>query len=1707
MNYGYDHPPEGDIDEIQELLKGYGSIESLVKEMIQNAEDASARRLLFQVTPENPQAPHPLLTGRGLCIINDGPLFPADLSAMKRLRLGTKGANVRAIGRFGKGLKSVYTFCEAFMVAASVKTTDGWPQTEISHFFNPRSGWRHGDWDECYGAGEKEIFRHIANTVQKSGFPGEHWVAFWLPLRHPEQDPEGAVGWIHEGELTALDVTLGPRLEDVLGGIAPSLVMLRNLVEARLSDAATSTNAVWRLEENSQRPVPIGGDPSSPIGGSLSFATPGQVRRITYMGVTGNLSAAQAEQIRGVADWPTVLELGTGKPKKQKGVPHFGAVLTTEAADHGQLRVRCAVFLPVSHQLHRSEVPLPRLKRNVTLTLHGFAFLDGTRTRIDWLEDAFAPTHQPSSKACLEWNRFVMGAGALAHLPEAIHALATKEGLSIEETAELISAFKQTGIWEIFSAAICSRQSLGRRWHPTGERWELIPKGMPVTSFPPIGDIAAVLSAFPGLSLLASARFLTQGSNYHSVSALAVETPYALSESDLVTVLTGVEVQALNTSAIAWLHRVLADHWQNSAGNIAPAVFELIRDLPLLAVRDGRTLTESFISLRDWTESAIPIFQDESPANGWLNALNEALPDFTCWIAVSTPPPWAQLATLDSLSLTTVPVLVGLTEKLAAPESRRSLIEELLLLRTPGVRQAIRYLLHGCADQIGSDEWLQVEEPGSPLWAELIQNVLAQQPLWTVLDKSWRGVFSGDTTTWLHLAPLNSSGAWDLLNHREIDWGQVAFDKPAWSDHKLSEVLLGLYEAGAAHAPELRQNLLRRLPLHRLQQEPGERVSIAMADGSLNRKFVLHSPGFERDLPEELQGEWVSFLNDCALVKRQPQATHAAVQLELFCIDGDAHERVPWELGWSYILRRCLESGEPGQRARLIDHGLKRGDQHHKGLGQLIRSTAWLPLSEGGHISPEKVVYFPGLGAYLRTLGDYTRDGWTSEVALADWLSSSLQSHLPRFLARSGRALELLSEWAEGKPQWALGFEVAALSNEDRATFLQQTEGMSNLPAAKLLAELCRVPNENAESWTETVWMELGRGLCRAFEPGDTGLERVRTILTSLATNRHRIAFDVYLRQTAKDGWDKALLPSLELVNKSGSWVSARRLIWPAQGVDPTVQLCDDQSKILKPSGAAKGVLEVTGKAWQDPGYQLPEIPDFDKHADTLIKYLEPFASGQVGPLVAAAFVVVLGPLPKLKAHGAWLLKQTHSPLGYDAFFADLMGDRPETIAWIVRQQKRFIFEFVDGESLQCMALTGEKFTASLSKRIDSLLVGSNDELARPRWVAYTEEGNCHLVRLRRFQDPESIENAVAVFAKTIDLILEWVQGRGAEIANDCPPDIHAYLESQDSGQTDLRRGQSYLFQSAESRLGELGARRMANLSNILRKFEESRIKQVEADDRRRRSSGVAVALENEARSLRKVANDALLEILKGQSQVARTAKSALVEALRHKMSDFQYSPESVLVELFQNADDAAVELAEMVGANDLEPSFSVRIDLSEKLIEVVHWGRPINYCRAGFAAGEQKGYRQDLPKMLTLNFSDKDAYDDQQPANTTGHFGLGFKSVFFLANEPEVLSDRIGFRIVAGFYPQGLTSEEMKRLRTNASIAAANKKFKPTIFHLNWQQDERTKHAASAFEHFRKQAHLFALFSRSIRQITLINPEGRSSIKPELISLGAVAK
>lgn len=104
------------IQQLQDVLERYSS-QDIIREIVQNADDAGAGNLVFFVLETGiPSAPkvHPLLRNSALLVLNDGPLKKEDIKGIARLIGGSKQDDSSKVGRFGLGLKSLFHVCEAF---------------------------------------------------------------------------------------------------------------------------------------------------------------------------------------------------------------------------------------------------------------------------------------------------------------------------------------------------------------------------------------------------------------------------------------------------------------------------------------------------------------------------------------------------------------------------------------------------------------------------------------------------------------------------------------------------------------------------------------------------------------------------------------------------------------------------------------------------------------------------------------------------------------------------------------------------------------------------------------------------------------------------------------------------------------------------------------------------------------------------------------------------------------------------------------------------------------------------------------------------------------------------------------------------------------------------------------------------------------------------------------------------------------------------------------------------------------------------------------------------------------------------------------------------------------------------------------------------------------------------------------------------------
>lgn len=101
---GYRNRPESIVNQIKNnLLDRYDSGYPILKELLQNADDAGAGRFRLDARDGWSGAENPLLHGPGLLIVNDGAFRPEDQESILSFGESVKATDDAAIGKFGFG--------------------------------------------------------------------------------------------------------------------------------------------------------------------------------------------------------------------------------------------------------------------------------------------------------------------------------------------------------------------------------------------------------------------------------------------------------------------------------------------------------------------------------------------------------------------------------------------------------------------------------------------------------------------------------------------------------------------------------------------------------------------------------------------------------------------------------------------------------------------------------------------------------------------------------------------------------------------------------------------------------------------------------------------------------------------------------------------------------------------------------------------------------------------------------------------------------------------------------------------------------------------------------------------------------------------------------------------------------------------------------------------------------------------------------------------------------------------------------------------------------------------------------------------------------------------------------------------------------------------------------------------------------------------
>lgn len=545
----------------QNITDRYKSGFPIIKELVQNADDAHAHRMDFVFSPGIPDALHPLLQGPALIVLNDGSFDEKNARAINSIGLSSKAGNPNAVGRYGLGLKSVFHLCEAFFFLS-----DGDP---FLHIVNP---WAekvgpgqevdqvHPEWNSINASDAKLILQNLESILKTYS----RFLCIWIPLRRESHFDHGRHPIIREvpGEKwDEIEKIIRPvslqssGLENELGRLFPQLRDLENLRVLRLSekkkveiiiDLGLVTDST-RLAFPSKKIEP--NTPRQFYGHLSLLSSDGKRAGIEYAGVENYLEGSIFESLLSSHLWPRHSNEASERyeviEQRDNAQPHIAAVFLRFPATSkaGGLSISRAVYLPLERQ---SEAVKSDSSRGFGLTLHGWFFVDAGRTELHgWDKDYQLPL-ETGEDLTLSWNGALAQKGTLQAVIPALDHFATSLNLSYNEVLSITTALVNSELYKKYRAFVCETEQWVLSYYPNGSKWIRIPSSRPILELPkpPESDPERPSKVFP--AILSKGPVTIEGMPRLSLDI----TPGPWPMKNLITMLSSVPVQEVFSSQV-----------------------------------------------------------------------------------------------------------------------------------------------------------------------------------------------------------------------------------------------------------------------------------------------------------------------------------------------------------------------------------------------------------------------------------------------------------------------------------------------------------------------------------------------------------------------------------------------------------------------------------------------------------------------------------------------------------------------------------------------------------------------------------------------------------------------------------------------------------------------------------------------------------------------------------------------------------------------------------------------------------------------------------------------------------------------------------------------------------------------------------------------------------------------------------------------------
>ena len=434
-NAGIVRSPLDEIKAIQTLLadvyKDAGNGRTLFRELVQNADDASARRLGLTVLERGwLDARNSLLRGPALLVANDGPFPDKDRDALHKAIGGSKENDVDKIGTFGVGLKSVFHICEAFLYMGAEELVwragvlNPWAGTGENGNADPL----HPDWDVVGGVDIKQLRSVAAELLGETG----SGLLLWIPLRRHEHLDRGM-----EGRRYGLGEHR-PKYDELcswFGRTAPAALLLAQCghlqtIETNCAAGPENLRNRVKLMRVARQTAGWLGRYRDDGGGFTDRTFEGKVvsdkRSWSVVGIE-SLGGESLRHLRSQPDWPQSPQWRNGRHATvpRKALAHAAVTVLRPVDRDAELlgtRLRWAVFLPLdddpepsSSAIVESDGPSPAWE----IILHGYFWPSQDRRSIPGVTDEFGNAASDDDMR-IRWNRALCEDLLLPLLPSAL---------------------------------------------------------------------------------------------------------------------------------------------------------------------------------------------------------------------------------------------------------------------------------------------------------------------------------------------------------------------------------------------------------------------------------------------------------------------------------------------------------------------------------------------------------------------------------------------------------------------------------------------------------------------------------------------------------------------------------------------------------------------------------------------------------------------------------------------------------------------------------------------------------------------------------------------------------------------------------------------------------------------------------------------------------------------------------------------------------------------------------------------------------------------------------------------------------------------------------------------------------------------------------------------------------------------------------------